>query len=124
MVRLFDNLTRQSDRILDGRDSWFPFLPVSSAALIRAVNKTISSLALPWFALSHLFPYGSIVFVCLSVCLLACRLTPSVQAHGFTFSVFFGRRTAWMFGNTPPWAMVTPANSLFSSSSFLMASCK
>jgi len=27
-----------------------------------------------------------------------------------------------MLGSTPPWAMVTPANSLFNSSSFLMAS--
>ena len=33
-----------------------------------------------------------------------------------------GRRTAWMLGRTPPWAMVTPASSLFNSSSFLMAS--
>merc|ERR1712066_341011 len=40
------------------------------------------------------------------------------------FSVFFGRRTAWMFGRTPPWAIVTPPRSLFNSSSFLMASCK
>ncbi|KAE9544591.1 hypothetical protein AGLY_000133 [Aphis glycines] len=29
-----------------------------------------------------------------------------------------------MFGNRPPWAMVTPDNSLFNSSSFLMANCK
>ncbi|KAF0768496.1 Uncharacterized protein FWK35_00001812 [Aphis craccivora] len=29
-----------------------------------------------------------------------------------------------MFGNTPPWAIVTPDNSLFNSSSFLMANCK
>ena len=40
------------------------------------------------------------------------------------FEVFFGRSTAWMFGSTPPWAMVTPPKSLLSSSSFLMASCK
>ena len=37
-------------------------------------------------------------------------------------SDFLGRRTAWMLGRTPPWAMVTPARSLFNSSSFLMAS--
>ena len=37
-------------------------------------------------------------------------------------SDFLGRRTAWMLGRTPPWAMVTPASSLFNSSSFLMAS--
>ncbi|KAJ8034309.1 hypothetical protein HOLleu_21089 [Holothuria leucospilota] len=29
-----------------------------------------------------------------------------------------------MFGRTPPCAMVTPLRSLFSSSSFLMASCR
>ena len=34
---------------------------------------------------------------------------------------FFGRRTAWMFGKTPPEAMVTPPKSLFNSSSFLTA---
>ena len=34
-------------------------------------------------------------------------------------SDFLGRRTAWMLGKTPPWAIVTPAKSLFSSSSFL-----
>ena len=34
------------------------------------------------------------------------------------FSVFLGKRTAWMFGKTPPWAMVTPDRSLFNSSSF------
>ena len=40
------------------------------------------------------------------------------------FCVFLGRRTAWMFGRTPPCAMVTPDRSLFNSSSFLMANCK
>jgi len=35
---------------------------------------------------------------------------------------FFGRSTAWMFGNTPPDAMVTSARSLFSSSSLRIAS--
>ena len=39
-------------------------------------------------------------------------------------SVFFGSNTAWMLGNTPPWAMVTLPNSLFSSSSLRMASCR
>ena len=39
-------------------------------------------------------------------------------------SDFLGRRTAWMLGRTPPWAMVTPARSLFNSSSFLIASCR
>uniref|UniRef100_A0A0E9U7X1 Uncharacterized protein n=1 Tax=Anguilla anguilla TaxID=7936 RepID=A0A0E9U7X1_ANGAN len=29
-----------------------------------------------------------------------------------------------MFGRTPPWAMVTPPSSLFSSSSLRTASCK
>ena len=37
-------------------------------------------------------------------------------------SDFLGRRTAWMLGKTPPWAMVTPASNLFNSSSFRMAS--
>ena len=36
--------------------------------------------------------------------------------------VFFGRRTAWIFGRTPPWAMVTPPRSLFNSSSFFIFS--
>ena len=44
-----------------------------------------------------------------------------VYALGF-FSVFLGRRTAWMFGSTPPCAMVTPASSLFNSSSLRTAS--
>ena len=35
---------------------------------------------------------------------------------------FLGRSTAWMFGRTPPWAIVTPDNSLFNSSSLRMAS--
>ena len=34
-------------------------------------------------------------------------------------ALFLGRSTAWMLGSTPPWAIVTPASSLFSSSSFL-----
>lgn len=38
------------------------------------------------------------------------------------FKVFFGRSWARMFGRTPPCGMVTPARSLFSSSSFLTAS--
>ena len=38
------------------------------------------------------------------------------------FSFFFGRRLAWMFGNTPPEAMVTPDKSLFNSSSLRTAS--
>ncbi|KAF0772027.1 Uncharacterized protein FWK35_00003385, partial [Aphis craccivora] len=48
----------------------------------------------------------------------------SIDISQAFFSVFLGKRTAWMFGNTPPWAMVTPDNNLFNSSSFLMASCK
>ena len=40
------------------------------------------------------------------------------------FWVFLGRRTAWMLGRTPPWAMVTPDRSLFNSSSLRMANCK
>ena len=40
----------------------------------------------------------------------------------YFFSVFLGRRTAWMLGRTPPWAMVTPERSLFNSSSLRMAS--
>ena len=40
------------------------------------------------------------------------------------FSDFLGRRTDWMLGRTPPCIMVTPARSLFSSSSFRMASCR
>ena len=34
---------------------------------------------------------------------------------------FFGKRTAWMFGNTPPAAIVTPPISLFNSSSLRTA---
>ena len=40
----------------------------------------------------------------------------------FLVADFLGRRTAWMLGRTPPWAMVTPARSLFNSSSLRMAS--
>ena len=43
----------------------------------------------------------------------------SDQAFSLAVALFLGRRTAWMLGRTPPWAMVTPARSLFSSSSFL-----
>jgi len=39
-------------------------------------------------------------------------------------SVFLGNNIACIFGKTPPCAIVTPANSLFNSSSFLMANCK
>lgn len=35
---------------------------------------------------------------------------------------FLGNNTPWMFGSTPPWAIVTPASSLLSSSSFRTAS--
>ena len=42
----------------------------------------------------------------------------------YFFSVFLGRSTAWMLGNTPPWAMVTPERSLLSSSSLRIASCR
>lgn len=38
--------------------------------------------------------------------------------------VFFGKRTAWMLGRTPPCAMVTPERSLFNSSSLRIANCK
>ena len=37
--------------------------------------------------------------------------------------LFLGRRTEWMLGRTPLWAMVTPCSSLLSSSSFRTASC-
>ena len=47
-------------------------------------------------------------------------LAPS-YAFAF-FSVFLGRSTAWMLGRTPPCAMVTPASSLFNSSSLRTAS--
>ena len=43
-------------------------------------------------------------------------------AYFLLLADFLGRRTAWMLGRTPPWAMVTPARSLLSSSSFLTAS--
>ena len=33
------------------------------------------------------------------------------------FWVFSGRRTAWMLGRIPPWAIVTPDKNLFNSSS-------
>ena len=35
---------------------------------------------------------------------------------------FFGNSTLWMFGSTPPYAIVTPCRSFPSSSSFLIAS--
>ena len=41
------------------------------------------------------------------------------QAFSLALALFLGRSTAWMLGRTPPWAIVTPARSLFSSSSFL-----
>ena len=34
---------------------------------------------------------------------------------------FLGNNTAWILGNTPPEAIVTPPNNLFNSSSFLTA---
>ena len=37
---------------------------------------------------------------------------------------FFGRRGTRMFGKTPPWAIVIPFRSFFSSSSFRRASCR
>ena len=37
------------------------------------------------------------------------------------FSCFFGSKTAWMFGKTPPLAIVTPERSLFNSSSLRTA---
>ena len=37
-------------------------------------------------------------------------------------AVVFGIRTEWMFGRTPPLAMVTPPKSLFNSSSLRTAS--
>ena len=40
------------------------------------------------------------------------------------FCVFLGNNTAWMFGKTPPCAMVTPDRSFYNSSSVLMASCR
>merc|ERR1719228_622440 len=46
------------------------------------------------------------------------------MAFSLALALFLGNSTAWMLGKTPPWAMVTPARSLFSSSSFLMASCR
>ena len=41
--------------------------------------------------------------------------------YAIYFSTFFGSKTAWMFGKTPPDAIVTPPNNLFNSSSFLTA---
>ena len=38
--------------------------------------------------------------------------------------VFFGNKIGLIFGKTPPWAMVTPANNLFNSSSLRIANCK
>ncbi|XP_058719339.1 uncharacterized protein LOC131592080 [Poecile atricapillus] len=42
----------------------------------------------------------------------------------YGFGVFLGSSTAWMLGSTPPCAMVTLPNSLLSSSSLRMASCR
>jgi len=50
--------------------------------------------------------------------------TPQRVYLAAAFWDFLGRRTAWMLGRTPPWAMVTPDRSLFNSSSLRMASCK
>ena len=50
---------------------------------------------------------------------LRVQSTEDSQAFSLAPALFLGRRTAWMLGKTPPWAMVTPARSLFSSSSFL-----
>ena len=50
---------------------------------------------------------------------------PPLAAGTTAFSalaVDFGIRTLWMFGRTPPLAMVTPPNSLFNSSSLRTAS--
>merc|ERR1719500_160982 len=44
------------------------------------------------------------------------------MAFSFALALFLGSSTAWMLGKTPPWAMVTPARSLFNSSSFRIAS--
>merc|ERR550517_2220356 len=68
-----------------------------------------------------------------ALCSLCQISTDTVTARHQAFSLalappapwlFLGRRTAWMLGNTPPWAIVTPDMSLFSSSSFLMANCR
>ena len=51
------------------------------------------------------------------------RLYKAISMFNYAFSLalalFLGSSTAWILGKTPPWAMVTPARSLFSSSSFL-----
>ena len=47
----------------------------------------------------------------------------TLQAFAF-FSAFLGSSTAWMFGKTPPCAMVTPPSNLLSSSSFRIANCR
>ena len=46
------------------------------------------------------------------------------QAFSLALALFLGSSTAWMLGRTPPWAIVTPARSLFSSSSFLNILCQ
>ena len=46
--------------------------------------------------------------------LLRDKIIPSLL-----FVLLSGSSTAWMLGKAPPWAMVTPARSLLSSSSFL-----
>ena len=48
-----------------------------------------------------------------------CWETRLYQAFSFALALFSGSSTAWMMGKAPPWAMVTPARSLLSSSSFL-----
>ncbi|GMS94099.1 hypothetical protein PENTCL1PPCAC_16276, partial [Pristionchus entomophagus] len=42
----------------------------------------------------------------------------SMEVYSLSPAVFLGRSTELMLGRTPPWAMVTPDMSLFSSSSF------
>ncbi|XP_037943355.1 uncharacterized protein LOC119676195 [Teleopsis dalmanni] len=45
----------------------------------------------------------------------------ALKRQGRTLYGFGGKSTAWMFGNTPPCAIVTPDNNLFNSSSLRMA---
>ena len=49
------------------------------------------------------------------------RVVEADDVDLFPVPELLGRRTAWMLGSIPPWAMVTPDRSLFNFSSFLIA---
>ena len=75
------------------------------------------------FEVGGMFVFGNFMWPRMGPNVCESRLVRQREVIYF-FSVFLGRSTAWMLGSTPPWAMVTPDSSLFSSSSLRMANCK